>query len=633
MRTSSMFGTARVIGGLAAALSVFAWGAGCGGGEPSCPEGTVLEGSRCVVPGDAGRDGRVQPDGGEGCVPRPWYPDGDGDGYGTDEGVVMACEPPSAGYSERGGDCDDACEQCFPGNAEACDGLDNDCSGAADDATDLCSDDGNPCTIDRCEAGSCGVPEHAWHPCGGEQVCSVSAGSAGMVGDAGVDLDGGVPYREPVCVAMPTLRTRWTGRRGSVDGRRGDLILVRSRPTDRQGRLELLQLDEGTGELRTVLEKTVSRTGNYVSWGDGGAAFDRSGASNDAIVGVPEYGVDANRASGRAAYYEDQGDGTWRGLLFDHAGSRAADRRLGVSVALWRPWAAVGAEEPDRSGAVILYERDGTGTWRPRQRLRATSPAAGARFGQGVYFVDERTLLVYERGADGAGALHVFVRGDDGRWTATQVLQAPVPQPSAGFGDFVVFPDSFAGDGESGVLVVSEPGRDVGTSRDQGALYVLRRMPSGTWSVEPLPVEGLGDTEGILFGTVRGDLAIVGIGPKWEPGATGTKRVAMLRRTAAGTWRQRFVFDVFAPDEDVFPTPMPTLLDNGLVVTGGLGVTSVELHELRGDGPDEAVPVGRLGGPEGTLVSFPVAYVRGWLVMIGSNTAFDTDFLFTARPQ
>ncbi len=632
MRPVSLLGMVRDAGWLAPALLLVALEAGCGGGEPSCPEGTVLEGSRCVVPGDGGRDGRSRPDGGEGCVPRPWYPDGDGDGFGTDDGVVMACDPPGADYSERGGDCDDACDRCFPGNAEACDGLDNDCSGAADDATDLCPDDDNPCTIDRCEAGRCGVPEHAWHPCGTDQVCSVSTASAGPAGDGGVDPDGGVPYREPVCVAIPTLRAQWTGRQASVDGRRGGLVLVRSRPTDRQGRLELLRLDESTGELRTVLEKTVSRTGNYVSWGDGGAALDRSGTSNDVVVGVPDYGT-TNRASGRAAFYEDQGDGTWRGMLFDHGPSRTADRRLGTSVALWRPWVAVGAEEPDRSGAVILYERDGTGTWRARQRLRATSPAAGARFGGGVYFVDERTLLVSESGADGAGALHVFVRGDDGRWTAAQVLQAPVPQPGAGFGGFVVFPDSFAGDGESDAMVVSEPGRDVGTARDQGALYVLRRMPSGSWSVEPLPVEGLGDTEGMLFGTVRGDLAVVGIGPKWEPGAMGTKRVAVLRRMAAGTWRQRFVFDVFNPDEDVFPTPMPALLGDGLVVTGGLGVASAELHELRGDGPDEAVPIGRLGGPEGTLLGFPVAYVQGWLVMMGSNTGFDTDFLFTARPQ
>ena len=37
------------------------------------------------------------------------------------------------GYSTAATDCDDTSTEINPGNAEICDGLDNDCSGAADE--------------------------------------------------------------------------------------------------------------------------------------------------------------------------------------------------------------------------------------------------------------------------------------------------------------------------------------------------------------------------------------------------------------------------------------------------------------------------------------------------------------------
>jgi hypothetical protein len=62
----------------------------------------------------------------------PWYLDADLDGFGDDAMVVMSCDP----VSERiamGGDCDDSEVTVFPGAAEFCDGIDNDCDGVIDD--------------------------------------------------------------------------------------------------------------------------------------------------------------------------------------------------------------------------------------------------------------------------------------------------------------------------------------------------------------------------------------------------------------------------------------------------------------------------------------------------------------------
>ncbi|MBN2798189.1 MAG: hypothetical protein JXX28_03510 [Deltaproteobacteria bacterium] len=61
-----------------------------------------------------------------------WYADADGDQYGDPEQATVACEAP-AGAVARGTDCDDSAASAHPGGTELCDGLDNDCDGAADE--------------------------------------------------------------------------------------------------------------------------------------------------------------------------------------------------------------------------------------------------------------------------------------------------------------------------------------------------------------------------------------------------------------------------------------------------------------------------------------------------------------------
>ncbi len=63
--------------------------------------------------------------------PRLWYPDNDGDGHGRAPGV-MACTPP-ANHVGPDDDCDDTNPRTFPGAAEACNGVDDDCDGQVDE--------------------------------------------------------------------------------------------------------------------------------------------------------------------------------------------------------------------------------------------------------------------------------------------------------------------------------------------------------------------------------------------------------------------------------------------------------------------------------------------------------------------
>ncbi len=71
----------------------------------------------------------------EGLMPQTaWYRDTDGDGFGDDSAgnVMTACARPP-GFAARAGDCDVMKPLIFPGAAEHCDNVDENCNGVVDD--------------------------------------------------------------------------------------------------------------------------------------------------------------------------------------------------------------------------------------------------------------------------------------------------------------------------------------------------------------------------------------------------------------------------------------------------------------------------------------------------------------------
>ncbi len=93
-----------------------------------------------------------------------WHLDEDGDGYGNPDRTTRACEQPSNATADAS-DCDDRSAEIFPGAAESCDGLDNDCDGEIDedDAIDApawyADTDGDGFGDPALTTRSCGRPE------------------------------------------------------------------------------------------------------------------------------------------------------------------------------------------------------------------------------------------------------------------------------------------------------------------------------------------------------------------------------------------------------------------------------------------------------------------------------------------
>jgi hypothetical protein len=66
--------------------------------------------------------------------PTEYWKDGDGDTYGNPDEQFNTCGQAPNGFVDRPGDCDDLNRFAYPGAPELCDDEDNDCDGSADDA-------------------------------------------------------------------------------------------------------------------------------------------------------------------------------------------------------------------------------------------------------------------------------------------------------------------------------------------------------------------------------------------------------------------------------------------------------------------------------------------------------------------
>jgi MYXO-CTERM domain-containing protein len=116
----------------------------------------------------------------------PWYLDADGDGYGLDSDFIDSCKV-ETGRSINGGDCDDTDNTINPAAVELCDGIDNDCTGTADDGITI------PTWYLDGDSDTYGDPNTSL------QECSQPAGYVSQQGDCDDSTDTAYPGNTEIC--------------------------------------------------------------------------------------------------------------------------------------------------------------------------------------------------------------------------------------------------------------------------------------------------------------------------------------------------------------------------------------------------------------------------------------------------
>jgi hypothetical protein len=139
-----------------------------------------------------------------------WYVDDDGDGFGTTDSTLTACDPP-AGFSLHDGDCDDADPAYHPGASEAdcTDPNDYNCDGSVG-FEDADSDGFAAC--EDCDDANADINDDAIEICDGlDNDCdsdidsddSSLDGALTFYGDSDGDGYGGTQYQAEACEAPP----------------------------------------------------------------------------------------------------------------------------------------------------------------------------------------------------------------------------------------------------------------------------------------------------------------------------------------------------------------------------------------------------------------------------------------------
>ncbi|RMH22841.1 MAG: choice-of-anchor B family protein [Gemmatimonadetes bacterium] len=220
---------------------------------------------------------------------------------------------------------------------------------------------------------------------------------------------------------------------------------------------------------------------------------------------------------GGAYVFERGSDGVWHEVQILEASDGTTDDSFGRMSArdgdriLIADWA-----NADSRGAVYVFHRGEDGRWSEEAKLTASDAEPDDWFGMGLALEGDLALIGVPQKNGNRGAVYVFERGADG-WSETGKITLADAGPQSRFGGAVALKD-----GTAFVAAPTENGF-------VGAVYVFQRDDSGAWEQQARLTAFDGGPRGLQYGTT------ISVGDDEirfsAPGAAGfAGRVYVVRR-------------------------------------------------------------------------------------------------------
>jgi hypothetical protein len=290
---------------------------------------------------------------------------------------------------------------------------------------------------------------------------------------------------------------------------------------------------EGTWTLTQKLPCSATVGANF------GASVALSGGT--AIIGAPADGQ-SGASTGMAYIFERDGDKAWRQIAGLTASDATVNSDFGHSVAISGDLAIVGARRSNREfGAAYVFQHNGNGHWSETAKLTADDQEVFAYFG-GAVALDGETAFIGAYGDSTAGprsgAVYIFQRDPSATWRQVAKLVPNDAKPFSWFGW------ALALDGDTAVIGAYA---DSSAAQFGGAAYVYRCDMTGTWRhIAKLAARDAIEGERFGFSVAIGGGRIV-IGSPLRNNCAGAAHLFGIDNN--GRWKQLGTFNASDPHE------------------------------------------------------------------------------------
>ena len=290
----------------------------------------------------------------------------------------------------------------------------------------------------------------------------VLVGARGASGEAGAayifgQQADGTWLEETKLEAADLVAGDWFGSRVAVEGNVAAVAALHSGALGTESGAVYVFRDSGGAWL----EEAKLLAGD----GQAGDQFGKGLAISGERILVGAYGDgDAGADSGSAYVFRDDA-GTWVQEAKLTASDAASNALFGSEVALEDDVAVVAARGADGLGAAYVFRRSGT-VWMQEQKLAASSPYAGAEFGDAIALLGDRILIgarMDDSAAPDGGAAYLF-EFDGVLWIETEKFTLADAALNDLFGSAVALSGHYA-------MVGAEWGDD--PELDSGELWAL----------------------------------------------------------------------------------------------------------------------------------------------------------------